>query len=562
MSVSVFAQSKGNNKGKLSSVSTKTLFISILLLVIISMGYCGEDYYKILGVQRNASEKDIKRAFKKLSLKYHPDKNKKNPDQAKAMFIKVANAYEVLLDPKKRKIYDQYGEEGVKEQTQQENAGRQGGGGFGFNFGGGNFEDIFEQFFSGGRQRGRGNQQFHFQSGGGRQGANAHAHAHAHAYTQEEEEKDYFENTDVINLKMDNLSRLYRRSEIWFILFFKPKNQEFESLKETWKILAEKSYGIFKIGAVNCKSDEEICDEFDVHSTPMIVYFPESSDSEEVYRGLKKWEDIFSYGAKRMHSFVRVINKDNYGDFVTENPTQHKVILFTSRKSTPPLLKALSKHYKGKMSFGEIRQSEKELLQRFGIDKFPTVFVISDSEDYKGVTYDGPLKRDNLEKFLNQYAYQTIKVEKSVSPKELTNDIYNKQKICNDSDNKHICLIYLAEGEKNSRSKDIITLSGEENKFLEDLGKKYINDPVKIFYINPSKYKHFYVSFENPEEAKASKFVVLRGKRKKYALIDKFDFEAVTNVMDNILSGGGSYKKLIKKLNLITIATEEGREDL
>ena len=121
----------------------------VFLFYLISYILSGEDYYKLLGVSRNASKGEIKRAFKKLSLKYHPDKNKNNPEAAKAKFIKIANAYEVLTDDKKREIYNQFGEEGVKEHEARENAGQQGGGfpgGFRFNFQGGSFEDIFNQF--------------------------------------------------------------------------------------------------------------------------------------------------------------------------------------------------------------------------------------------------------------------------------------------------------------------------------------------------------------------------------------------------------------------------------
>ena len=302
---------------------------------------------------------------------------------------------------------------------------------------------------------------------------------------------------------MDSLSKLYRRKEIWFVLFFKSNDKEFESLKDMWKTLAEKSYGIYKIGAVNCRNDEEICEEFDIRQTPIIVYFPESSDNEEVYRGIKKWEEIFKFGATKMQSFVRTVNKDNYGDFVTENQNQHKVLLFTQRKSTPPLFKALSKHFKGKLSFGEVRQSEKELIQRFEVNKFPTVVVVSDPENYKGVAYDGTLNRDSLEKFLNQYAYQTKKIEKEATIKELTNDIYNKQKICNESDGKNICLIYTINSD---------SPNGKENELLDNIAKKYINDPIKVFWINPSKYNHFWSSFNN--EDNDNKVFVMKGKRK------------------------------------------------
>jgi DnaJ-class molecular chaperone len=81
----------------------------------------GKDFYKILGISRTATDDEIKKAYRKLALKYHPDKNK--AANAEEQFKLVAEAYEVLSDKKKREIYDQYGEEGLK--------GSPGGGGGG-----------------------------------------------------------------------------------------------------------------------------------------------------------------------------------------------------------------------------------------------------------------------------------------------------------------------------------------------------------------------------------------------------------------------------------------------
>lgn len=72
----------------------------------------GKDYYKTLGLSRGASEEDIKKAYKKMALKFHPDKNKSPGAEEK--FKEIAEAYEVLSDPQKRAVFDQYGEEGLK----------------------------------------------------------------------------------------------------------------------------------------------------------------------------------------------------------------------------------------------------------------------------------------------------------------------------------------------------------------------------------------------------------------------------------------------------------------
>lgn len=95
------------------------------------------DYYEVLGVNRSASEEDIKRAFRRLAFQYHPDRNRENG--AEERFKEINEAYEVLSDPEKRAAYDHYGHEGP-----QSIFGR----GFdGFDFGG--FGDIFDAFFGG-----------------------------------------------------------------------------------------------------------------------------------------------------------------------------------------------------------------------------------------------------------------------------------------------------------------------------------------------------------------------------------------------------------------------------
>ena len=101
-----------------------------------------QDYYVILGLDRDATKDQIRRAYKRMSIKYHPDKNK-DDEEAQHKFIEVSKAYEVLSDEKKKQLYDRYGEAGL-----QDGAGG-GGGGFHDPF------DIFEQFMGGGFGRRR-----------------------------------------------------------------------------------------------------------------------------------------------------------------------------------------------------------------------------------------------------------------------------------------------------------------------------------------------------------------------------------------------------------------------
>src|SRR3989304_1199083 len=80
-------------------------------------GMAEQDYYEILGVPRGASKEEIKRAYRRLAKKHHPDLNKDNPKSAEEKFKKVSEAYEVLIDDDKKRIYDAYGREGLRQQV-------------------------------------------------------------------------------------------------------------------------------------------------------------------------------------------------------------------------------------------------------------------------------------------------------------------------------------------------------------------------------------------------------------------------------------------------------------
>jgi DnaJ-related protein SCJ1 len=96
------------------------LSLSSVLGVLVSLICCcsaGKDFYDVLGVSRSSTPAEIKKAYKQLGLKYHPDKNPS--EDAATRFAEIAAAYEVLSDPEKRGVYDAHGEEGLKRAEQQ-----------------------------------------------------------------------------------------------------------------------------------------------------------------------------------------------------------------------------------------------------------------------------------------------------------------------------------------------------------------------------------------------------------------------------------------------------------
>ncbi|XP_022300571.2 dnaJ homolog subfamily B member 9-like isoform X2 [Crassostrea virginica] len=134
----------------------------------VNLSLAKKDFYEILGVKKSATDKQIKRAFRKLAVKYHPDKNKDKDAQAK--FLEIAKAYETLSDPEKRKRYDQFGD--TSDQPQGQGGG---GGGQPFTF---NMNDFFQGFDEAFNAHQHGHHQhregftFHFGGGNSNQGNN------------------------------------------------------------------------------------------------------------------------------------------------------------------------------------------------------------------------------------------------------------------------------------------------------------------------------------------------------------------------------------------------------
>ncbi|GAA5911022.1 uncharacterized protein JCM6883_000679 [Sporobolomyces salmoneus] len=124
----------------------------VIFAVLVCLVQAAQDYYQILGVNRNVDDKGLKKAYRKLSKQYHPDKN--DSKEAQSLFLSISRSYEVLSDPEKRSIYDRHGEAGLKRSESN------GGGG-----GGGDPFDVFRRAFGFGGQGGAG-------QGGQRRGQN------------------------------------------------------------------------------------------------------------------------------------------------------------------------------------------------------------------------------------------------------------------------------------------------------------------------------------------------------------------------------------------------------
>eukprot|EP00618_Florenciella_parvula_P003113 CAMPEP_0119480578 /NCGR_PEP_ID=MMETSP1344-20130328/9322_1 /TAXON_ID=236787 /ORGANISM="Florenciella parvula, Strain CCMP2471" /LENGTH=115 /DNA_ID=CAMNT_0007514899 /DNA_START=211 /DNA_END=554 /DNA_ORIENTATION=- len=107
----------------MATVAKMVRLVLVMMLALVLTSPCAhaagkrekkkKDLYQVLGVKRSASDKKLKSAYRKLALLYHPDKNPTKQEWAQDKFTEVTHAYEVLSDPKKKRIYDQTGDDGT-----------------------------------------------------------------------------------------------------------------------------------------------------------------------------------------------------------------------------------------------------------------------------------------------------------------------------------------------------------------------------------------------------------------------------------------------------------------
>jgi protein disulfide-isomerase A6 len=240
----------------------------------------GRDFYKILGVKRGAGEADLKRAYRKAALKWHPDRNPDKTEEATKKFAEINAAFETLSDPEKRRMYDQVGEEGMKGGGHpgghpghgHGHPGHGGHPGGGFNpFGGGGGGGPFGQFFNMGGH-----------PGGGHPGRGGHPGGHpGHPGPRRGPPPDLYGPhvadegaKDVVKLTRGNFKSIAgkeaRGSKIVLLEFYSPQCGHCQRLAPAIMKVAHALKGAVTVAVVNCEAEQKICASYGVTSYPAL----------------------------------------------------------------------------------------------------------------------------------------------------------------------------------------------------------------------------------------------------------------------------------------------------
>ena len=381
-----------------------------------------DDYYYVLGLSKTAKQKEIKSAYRKLALKWHPDKVEENKKQeAEEMFIKVSEAYAVLSDKEKRKVYDKYGKRGLEALERGidpeaagfgADGGFSDGGGFGgggfpggrttFHFSnGGNFDAfrMFEEMFP--RSGGAGG----FGGFGGFGGS--HGFPGGGSGRQPKPQELFPKEGKVVRLGKPKFPDS-RSKHIWLVVFYTNDSQACTQAKPAVDQLAEKA--AFKVGSVDCGRNEQatlFCAEKGVGRDD-VPRFAMAMNGKLIF--YSETDSIPS--AKALHDFLvenmptDLIQNINHVSQIHDrllSKNKDAVLLLTDKYETSTLYMSLSYQYRSDFIFGESRAKNLELSKEFGVKKYPLLIAI--------VKQHGQVKWGN---------YELIRYEGSINGKEIS----------------------------------------------------------------------------------------------------------------------------------------------
>uniref|UniRef100_A0A8C9LKM4 DnaJ homolog subfamily C member 16 n=1 Tax=Piliocolobus tephrosceles TaxID=591936 RepID=A0A8C9LKM4_9PRIM len=354
------------------------------------------DYYKRLGVSRDAKKEEISKAYRKLAKEYHPDVA---PEKEKD-FIEITNAYETLSDPEKRKLYDMYGESYADGGQSQ---GPGGAGGHGFHFDQDIMSEILRQFAGGGGGGsgsktgggGGGNFHFKFSSGGSSYGhggnySGGRRGGGGSGFQQffEEEYEDIYNNNEILKISANNWNDIF--SDITYALvinFYSPACSHCVSFKRTYIDLSKKYDGYIRFSVMNCQEEKQLCKKYNVKSLPHLILMKKDKSYENFY-GSRSIENVIKFINDNIpYSYMEISNKKKLDSFLTKSGDIPKVVFFLSLSDNIIMIKALSVEFEKRINMGIIFNTNYNLIKLFKNQNnivFPSILVIDDIDTLAG----------------------------------------------------------------------------------------------------------------------------------------------------------------------------------
>ncbi|XVF76850.1 hypothetical protein PTKIN_Ptkin13bG0300200 [Pterospermum kingtungense] len=385
--------------------SPLSLALLSTLLLLYSEGKT-IDPYKVLGVDKNASQREIQKAFHKLSLQHHPDKNKNKGAQEK--FAEINNAYDILSDEEKRKNYNMYGDEKGAPGFDAGHPGDHGGytyftsggpgqsgftsgpggwqhmGGqgssqtFSFSFGGSggsrsfgsrggpssfgfDLDDIFSGFFGGGmKDRGQ------FGGFGG-------------SSRSQSQSRSSPKSIKAINSEVFR-KEIADQGMTWLLLSYTPSLQGKQYYESSVEEVANLLQGAIKVGSINCETESSLCKDLGVlpgKAPRLFVYSYKGTEkgSLEEYRGDLIAKNVKTFCQDHLPRFSKRISLKHFELSSSNEGKYPRVMLLSTKKDTPVIWRVLSGLYHKRFTLydAEVHDVSDPTVKTLGVDALPAI---------------------------------------------------------------------------------------------------------------------------------------------------------------------------------------------
>ncbi|KAL7169614.1 hypothetical protein ACSBR2_034618 [Camellia fascicularis] len=564
---------------KIPSTFSIIFFASLLILTLQAKTL---DPYKVLGVERNASQREIQKAFHKLSLQYHPDKNKNKGAQEK--FAEINNAYDILSDEEKRKNYDLYGDEkgnpgfdagdqggytyftsgpGQNGFNFRPNEWQNMGGGhgssksFSFSFGGSGghssfgfgLDDIFSNFFRG---------------GGGQ------SESFSGSTRSESKSRSAPKSIRAVNVQTYK-KEITDKGMTWLLLSCTSSKgaQSYESVIQE---VANSLEGALKVGSINCETESSFCKDLGAypHRTPRVfVYSYRVSDSGSLveYNGDLAVKSLKTFCQEHLPRFSKRVDLNHFEFSSGTGETLPKVLLLSTKKDTPVIWRVLSGLYRKRFVFydAEVRDVSDPAVRKLGVDALPAVVGwLSNGEkhtlkarisvkDIKSAVEDLSALLDGFEKRNKKAASsQAKKPHSEAGDKQIPLlTPFNFDALCGDT--TPVCIIGAFRSSK-ARGKLETILSSVSQKSL--LRRRSLasssGDAIGFALLDASKHPSFLNSLDKSGFKSLDKLVVAYKPRKgKFAaFVGEVSTEEVEWFIGSVLNGDVKFSKSRQKPTL------------
>lgn len=566
----------------------KTRRISIFIVLCASLFVLNTqsktvDPYKVLGVDKSSSQREIQKAFHKLSLQYHPDKNKNKGAQEK--FAEINNAYEILSDEEKRKNYDLYGDEKGAPGFDAGGAGDHGGytyftsggpgqsgfnfrpGGMGgqgsaksfsFSFGGPGsqsssgfgLDDVFSSMFGGGMGSGSGFGGF---GGSGR---------------SQSRTRNSGKSIPSINSQMYK-KEISDKGVMWLLLSHTSTSRDIQYYESIIGEVASSLDGAMKVGRINCETDASFCKGLGIYPRNLprlFVYSLKSSGNGALmeYSDDLDVKRVKSFCHEHLPRFSKRVDLDHF-DFASQTVGGlPKVMLLSAKKDTPVIWRALSGLYRNRFFFydAQVRDASAPTVRRLGVDALPAIVGWPSNgekqilrtgisvKDLKSAIQDLSGLLDNFEKKNKKAASAQSKSEQSEPEAKqiplLTGSNFND--ICGEK--TPVCVVGVFRSSKARAKLEKVLLSVSQKSLSRRQNTVYgSRDSVSYALLDAVRQQSFLNAFDKSGYKSSDKVLLAYKPRKgKFAVFDgEVTTEDAESFISSVLSGDVQFSNTRQK---------------